>query len=171
MKRKILLLILLILFILILMVAWDFRFKTYKNEEYGFSFKYRATFMEKYDKDLLIWLRNEAGTMEISAVAKKVEKKTDKTLEESGIGYANLIKALDSEKDVQILSNETIRISKNSVEAQKVFVKVSGKTVAKEVAILIPLDDREITIRIIGGETVIDKNQGEIEKIIESIEI
>ena len=152
--------------------VWKFRMKTYKNDEYGFSFKYRATYIEKYNKDLLCLLKNSNNGIEISATARKDTGERLKTLSQIGEGFANLLKIYKENYKIEMVSNETIIVS-DGVKAQKVVVDITttDNEKAQEIAVLIPAEGREITIVFFGTEGEISKNENEINKVIKSIKI
>lgn len=164
--------ILIIILFLGIALFWNFRMKTYKNEEYNFSFKYRATFVEKYNKDLLVFLKDNISGIEISATARRTTGELKKTFTELGEGFANLIKIYKDNYDVTLQENETILIW-DDVWIQKVTVDMmtNDNEQIREIAVMIPLDDREITIIFFGMKEQIIEKEYEIEKVIKSIKI
>ncbi len=170
MKKR--LIIILSVLVIIALGLFQFRMINYKNDQYRFSFKYSAIYEKENNGKMLIYVRNKINNIEISAVAMEVSQKYDKPLQELGERYTNNLTLFHEDEEVETLQNETISISNGMVEAQKVVHKVIYENaVGKEIAILIPLDDREITFLIRGTEKAIDKNQRSIENIINSIKI
>lgn len=170
MKKKIAIILCLVLLVGC-MILWQFRRVTYQNKEYGFSFRYPVTYEERPNEKALFFLRNKNSKIEISVTAKKVSQKYDKSLEELGKRYATNLSIYYEKGEVENLENKTITLSTKQ-QAQQVTTKISyTDEMAKEVAILIPLEDREITIIMVGTENAMDKNQKQIEEIIHSIQI
>ncbi len=169
-KKYIVLIIALVLGVVLFL---NFRTKTYKSEEYDFSFKYKATYAEKYNKDLLVYLKDNVSGIEISATARRTTEELKKTFTELGEGFANLIKIYnDNYYDVTLQENETILIW-DDVWVQKATVDMltNNNEQVREIAVLIPLDDREITIVFFGSKEQIIEKEYEIEKVIKSIKI
>ena len=172
MKLQKIWIVVLAIIVIAMAFALKFRMKTYKSDEYGFSFKYRATYIEKYNKDLLCLFKNNSTGIEISATARKDTGELLKTLTQIGEGFVNLLKIYKENYTIEIVSNETITIS-DGVEAQKVVAETTTTDNEKmrEVAVLIPAEGREITIVFFGAKDEISKNENEINKVIKSIKI
>lgn len=114
-------------------------------------------------------LKNELNGMKIIVEAINTEK-TKLDIEEICKRYVVMFQIYNEEKVIKEKTNEKVIINGN--EAGKVKIKVKGE---KEDSILItylmPLEDKEITVTFIGSESMINKAEKEINKIINSLKV
>ena len=114
-------------------------------------------------------LKNESNGIKLNIEAIYTEK-TSLDLEEICKRYAVMFKIYNEERVIKENINEIINIG--GYEAGKVTLKVKGeKEDAIVIAYLLSLEDREITVKFIGSESMILKNEKEINKIINSLKI
>ena len=142
----------------------------YTNDTYNFSFKYNASLKVRYNEDTLISLTDDINSLVMDVIATKREEESGKELSELGVGYVNLLRIYNENIDYSIMNDETIDIYGGKYKARRVDIKVAnGDDVCYETAILIPADDREITMVFRSLESNYETNKDKIDKIVKSI--
>lgn len=151
---------------------WQTRTLVYRSEKYGFSFKYSATYSQRYNENTLITLVNYNNSILIDAIATENTNGYTRDISELGEGYVNLLKVFNEDYEYETLNDETITISNTKTKARRVTVKViDGDNVHVETAVLIPATNREITIVFRGTEKEMLKKEKQIDGIINSIKL
>lgn len=174
MKKKIfkilLIIILVIVFILLCSIGkvlYENRLIYFKSVEYGVSIKYPAKYDEKSSNRLLEAKDDNSGLL---IAITGVEESTDISLEEIIERYINTLKIFNREYDTKIEQSSQVDID-GAIAGKVVAVVTGNKFSAKSVIILIPLENKQITISISGNENIFNNKIDEIEKIISSIKI
>lgn len=114
-------------------------------------------------------LRNELTGMKIIVEAINTEK-TKLDIEEICKRYVVMFQIYNEEKVIRESHNESVTI--DGKVAGKVTIKVKGeKEDSILIAYLMPLEDKEITVTFIGSESMINRAEKEISKIINSLKV
>ena len=114
-------------------------------------------------------LKNDVNGVKLIVEALNIEK-TALDLEEICKRYVVMFRIYNEEKPIRETNSEIINI--NGIEIGKVEIKVKGeKEDSILIAYLISLEDKEITITFVGRDSMVNKNEKEINRIINSLKI
>lgn len=168
MKKTLLLISIFVLVVIIGSVAvvlFENRTVEFKSDEFGFSIKYTAKYVSEIS-DKILNVRNSINKIKLTVAG--TYNSSNLELDKIRENYITTMKIFNDSQEITVLENENIMIGNN--EVGKVTFKIKNReNTTKVLSILIPLEDREITVMINGEEETFNKNIKEIENIINSI--
>ena len=142
----------------------------FKSKEFGIEITYPYYYTKIKSNNNILKIFDSTNGIEINITAIKTEK-TKLTIEEIMERYIVTAQASNYYNNYIIneISSQTIEIDNNKIG--KVELLIQGKENFKSIILLMPLEEREITITINGSIEIIDNNIEKINNIIDTIKL